>query len=452
MSLPNKVGTSATIINFSDIASPADFKAAWLQDCQMDAPGRPTNNLANAMIALRADSNLCDAVAFDAMLYAPMLMQPLPGKLIEAEGFKPRRLTDNDDTAIQEYLQRCGLKRIANEIVHKAIALRAQEKSFHPAREYIESRQWDGEKRLTTWLTRYLGVEHTPYSEGIGQFFLISMMARTFEPGCQVDYMLVFEGEQGAGKSTACRILGGPWYSDSLPDITGGKDVQQHLPGKMLIEIGEMSALSRAESAALKAFLTRAVEQYRPSYGRNEVVQPRQCVFIGTTNKAAYLRDETGARRFWPVKVGAVHFIDTVALRKDRDQLLAEAYVRYKSGAAWYPDPEFERIHIRPQQEDRFDADVWEEAILKHLIAEKLEKVTIGALMADALNIEPGRKSRADQNRVSAILEHLGWRRLKKDSNGNIPWGPPEDWAKHFVDEADFSYGGKSKEDLKAEL
>ena len=393
----------------------------WLAYCQHDSEGNLRSNLANTLVALRQAPELKELFSYDEMLRAPLLTKPVPS-VRRAESFGgdspdlPRNVRDVDVTAVQEWLQRAGLSAVSKDTTHQAVDLCASERAFHPVRRYLSGLRWDGKSRVCGWLVSYLGVAHDAYAVGIGTMFLVALVARVFEPGCKADYMLVLEGTQGARKSTACAILGGRWFSDNLPDIRAGKDVSQHLNGKWLIEIAELSALDKAEAAALKAFVTRSEERYRPSYGRKEVIEPRQCVFIGTTNKHAYLRDETGGRRFWPVKVG---IIDTDALARDRDQLLAEAVALYHKGERWWPDQAFETIHIRPQQDARYEADAWEDAIAKFL-ADKTS-ATVLEVAREGLFIDLPKVGTSDQRRIAAAMERLGWRRGERTMHGR-PW------------------------------
>jgi predicted P-loop ATPase len=246
--------------------------------------------------------------------------------------------------------------------------------------------------------------------------------------------MPILEGPQGKLKSTACSILAGDYFSDNMPDITG-KEASQHLRGKWLIEHGELRTYTRAEADHFKEFVTRDVERYRPPYARKEVIEPRQCVFVGTTNRHQYLRDETGNRRFWPVKTGEIE-IDDLAF--NRDQLFAEAVHRYRKGEHWWPEPDVEREHFQPEQDARFEADAWEEPIAAYLATQ--DKVTLKQVAVGALDFEDERPESttnafggttmpvrgtpinrfgtADQRRVRAILHRLGWEPIGRDMHG----------------------------------
>ncbi len=403
----------------------------WQKLLQSEDGGQTTiSNLANVVMALRKAPALVGMVAYDEMMRYAVLTRPVPdAKMPNFRGLRP--VTDADVAAVQEWLQRHELRRVGKELVHQAFDLVAHEHGFHPVQGYLTGVKWDGVKRLDTWLTTYVGVADTSYSRGIARMFLISMVARIRRPGCKCDYMLILEGEQSAGKSTVCAILGDAWFSDGLPELHHGDAVRlsMHLRGKWIIEIAEMHSFGRAEAGTLKAFLTQREERYTPKFARNEVIEPRQCVFMGTTNKTAYLRDETGGRRFWPVMVGT---IDTAALIRDRDQLFAEAMAAFIGGEAWWPDAAFEKEHITPEQEARFEGDVWETKIAEWLAAcvtcaldaGCLASCTVAEVASAALGIEIGRVGTADQRRIVATMERLRWWQ-KRGTAGARRWLPP---------------------------
>jgi predicted P-loop ATPase len=393
----------------------------WYDRAYLGSKGQVLSRLHNIMLGLREDPAWAGVLAYDEMQATALLCKPIPrfGQPPE-KGTYPRPIRDDDMILIQEWFLIAGLHAVGKDVIHDAVERRARECGFHPVRDYLDGLKWDRVERLETWLNVYLGAEDTPYTRAIGRMFMVSAVARILQPGCKVDYMMVLEGPQGVRKSTACRILGGEWFGDSLPENVASKDAAQHLRGKWVIEFGEMHALSKSETTALKAFISRQVENYRPSYGRKEVHEPRQCVFIGTTNKAQYLKDETGARRFWPVKVAVGRLIDTDLLTKQRDQLFAEAVHRFGKGEHWWPDDAFEREHIQPEQEARFEADAWEEAIADFLADKK--QVTVLEVAKTGVGMETPKLGTADQRRIIAIMERLGWERGKKDWKGRIRW------------------------------
>jgi hypothetical protein len=385
----------------------------WLAQCLMSDARvpRPLPVLHNACVGLTCDPFFAGKLSFNDMARKPLFANS-----------EPRIIEDEEITVMQKKLQTLGLRSLSKDVAHQAIEHVARMRRFHPLRDYLDALEWDGVERIGEWLPTYLGTENTEYTRAIGRMFLISMVARVFDPGCKVDYMLILEGPQGIEKSKACQVLAGDeYFSDDLPEITQKKDCSVHLRGKWLIEVSELHAFSKAEASLLKMFVSRRRELYRPPYGRMEVDEPRQCVFIGTSNKDAYLRDETGGRRFWPTKCGTI-LVD--ALSTDRNALLAEAVYAYRHKAKWYPDREFERQHIAPEQDARFEADIWTETVESYLTDLLTDTTTLRTVAKGALNIEDKMMDPRTEKRIASVLQRLGWTPERASHNRRL-WRKP---------------------------
>jgi predicted P-loop ATPase len=384
----------------------------WHQLLRRDDRGRVIPDLANVLIALREEPELTFAMGYNEMLQHSIVMSEWPrGRRALSAQPAPHETDDDDVSRLQEWLQERGIPRIGREIVGQAVEVYARERRFHPVKEWLDALEWDGKPRLETWLFTYFGAEAEDenaieYVCSIGKMFLIAMVARIFRPGCQCDYMLVLEGDQGILKSSACRALAGDWFSDSLPENISSKDARQHLRGKWLVEVSELAAFSKTEVEALKAFITRREERYRPPFGRHDVIEPRQCVFVGTTNQDAYIKDPTGGRRFWPVRCTEV---DDKGLAAVREQLFAEAVVRFKAGDRHWPTAADEAKYFRPQQEKRREDDPWVETIRKALDERpEMTRFTVSAVATSILGFDgASRLGTADARRITNALKEL---------------------------------------------
>lgn len=372
---------------------PASVTPLWHAQCQTTKSG-PIPNLHNVLLALRLDPFWAGKFRYDEMLCS-VVMPVAP-------------IEDINVFHVHEWMQQHGLRRVGLDPVREALEIVGREHRFHPLRDWLSSLEWDEELRLADWMHVYLGAPDTEAVKAFSAMFLVAMVARIFQPGCQADYMPVLEGPQGILKSQACRVLAGTYFSDTLPDLSADYvRISMHLRGKWLIEVSELSAFNKTEATKLKAFLTTQVEQYTPKFAHREVAEPRQCVFVGTTNDDAYLRDATGGRRFWPVACGQ---IDLDGLRRDREQLFAEAVHAYRQGTQWWPDAKFEADYIKPVQETRLEADAWERPVSEFLKGKTETTLHDVAFMGLGLPNSVIRTSEA--RRIAALLRLAGWKQV----------------------------------------
>lgn len=384
--------------------------AAWRSRLLLTDQGDPRALLANVITALRGAPEWEGVLYRDEFALRTVARAPTPWGDVQSWGEREDGLTTN-------WLQHQDI-RVSKEVAGQGIEIVAGDRTFHPVREYLDSLTWDGIPRLHCWLNTFLGVEQTPYSAAVSSRWMISAVARIYQPGSKADCCLILEGPQGIKKSTTFRTLAEPWFIDHVPDL-GTKDSLIQVHSAWVIELAELESISRAEVSSIKQFISTQIDTFRPPYGHRTGSFPRQCVFAGSVNHPTYLRDETGGRRFWPVACKAP-VIDIDALAAVRDQLWAEAVFLFHEGRTWWMDtPELSK-QAEQEQALRYEDDPWDELIIRW--AENRPSVSIADVLLHCLEKRKDQWTQVDKNRVARCLRSRGWIRFKARAGDDREW------------------------------
>ncbi len=332
-------------------------------------------------------------------------------------GVVGREIANHDDLNLKHYVACHYGFEPSKDLCFEAHAFVARKYGYHPVRTYLEGLVWDGSPRLDLWLKKaFLADGPEAYLAAVGRKVLTAAVTRVFEPGCKFDYVMVLEGNQGEGKSMSLGILASrPWFTDGLGDIYS-KDVVDQMMGKWIIELGELASIRGKENEFIKSFFTRQVDRVRMSYERRTEDFPRQSIFIGSTNASEYFSDETGNRRYWPVRISGT---DRKWLTDNRDQIWAEAMVRYQLGEKLYLTQELEEV-AKGEQEKRFEVDEWEHEI-KAIVSKNPKGSFNSTELWRAINITDGsgHPGMSDTKRIGKIMRRIGFERTVLRENGD---------------------------------
>lgn len=434
-----KSGEGITVIKKGKDSSAPE----WTEKLDDDGKGRIRNSLQNLLIILENDEKL-KGNAYNQQ-----------SDRIEVKGDAPWKRPKNcpywrdaDSAQLVIYIDK-NYATFSRHYYELALAKVADDRSFHPIGDYLTSiPDWDGVHRVDTLLIDYLGAEDNSYVRAVTRKTLCAAVWRIFNPGCKFDSMLVLDGPQGIGKSSLISKLGGPWFSDSLSlNDTKDKTAAEKLQGYWIIEIGELAGMRKTEVETLRSFLSRQNDIYRAAFGRRTIPHPRQCIFIGTTNaEEGYLRDTTGNRRFWPVRVpGSAAKHPWELTDRDVEQIWAEALVLSREEKLFLEDDVL--VYAVAQQREALESDE-REGIVKQYLEMPLPKgwdnlsvydrqcyfngvVTPGnrlcgtgtkprttvsnmEIWCECFGKDRADLTAAEGNKIKAILIKLGWQRREK--------------------------------------
>ena len=389
--------------------------------------GKLSKSIMNLVLCFDIDENLKDLFHYNefscSFEYARNFTWPEHTREIQ----KGKRIEDEDIIFLQYYFAHNKRFEMGIDKIRNALLERADRISFHPVKFYLSQLEWDGEERLDQWLIKGCGVDDNIYTREVGRKWITAAVSRIYHPGIKFDYVLVLEGKENIGKSTVLRILGDPWFTDSVSLLQKESDIVAKMVGNWIIELAEMNGIRKQESEFIKGFISCQVDEQRLAFRRDPKKYYRQSVFAGTSNNMSYLLDADGNRRFWSVHCTKINM---EWLRENKYQLFAEAKHIYETGI-WTPHTRYgEKLFLegkslemsRNQQKMRLGTDeVMENAIERYLIGKN--ETTMLEILSECFKYDKKdlTNNRSQTIAIGRILKKLGFEKKERQaSDGSI--------------------------------
>lgn len=362
----------------------------WLGELEVDGKGKALANVKNVKLIMLNDPRIKDCFARD--IFAKQIA--LRGMVPWIVPGRTNQWTDVDDDAlINFYGEHYGIN--SADIIRRVLNEVTARHGFHPVKEYLESLKWDGVPRIEKLFHYFLGAEDNLYTREVSRKWFTAAVARIYEPGKKFDNMIVFVGLGGIGKSLLATRLGGRWFSDTSVDLRNKKESMEEMQGVWIMEWAELTSFRTASIEAVKAFTSKQTDKYRAAYARRVEDHPRQCVFMGSTNRPEFLSDPDGNRRFWPVHANQVPPQNNVYRDLTPDvvgQIWAEACVMYAQGEELMLEPHVAQL-AEYAQKRHTEVDEREHVIADYLdkmLPQDWYKLDKGARAAYLMNYDSG--------------------------------------------------------------
>jgi len=413
--------------------------ASWLEGMDMDGKGSTfLNTEKNIDLILENDGVLKGLFALNEFNGKPSLKRPIPWRKTK-EGDPMKNV---DFSGLRNYIgKHYGIR--GKEIVQDSLNLELYRNAWHPIKTYLNGLIWDQTPRVDTLFIEYLGAKDSAYTREAARKTLCGAVARVFNPGCKFDLMPVLVGEEGLYKSTFWKRLGKQWFSDTFFKVDGKEAVEQ-IQGAWIIEVAELAGMRKGEAEAVKHFITKQKDEYRPAYGHVREEYERQNIFVGTTNLRDFLKDPTGNRRFLPIECCLAYIsrsVDLELVGEEVNQIWAEAVWYFMQGEKLYLSDAV-TLEARAVQSDHMEIDEraglvsaflemplpmdWakmaafdrvtffnsyaQDKDAADLEDEPRHEVTVAEIWAECLDKRREDMSRYNTKEVNEILRGLGWR------------------------------------------